>query len=139
MEFSGYIKSIPLAKSSSNSGLDVIVIGNGFLMKNKPKMAPVLEYTLMQTIENKKCAKIYPTLKLRNDVICAERIEGNGHREQGSPLVAVDTGELVGIASFMKDCEDECPQGFIRISSVRAWINATITGIIVTNGTIPNF
>lgn len=128
---SDVIKPVPLA-CSSTSGMDVIAIGNGITKDTDKTIAPILQYTQLQTITMVECVLDFPVIIFRKSVICARGAQQRSvcRGDSGGPLVTADTGALVGISSFVNflGCEAGNPQGFTRVASHLEWIQE-VTGI----------
>lgn len=131
VEFSDVVKPVPMA-CASTGGMDVVAIGNGLTKDTDKTIAPTLQYTQLQTISMVECVLDYPILLFRKSVVCARGVQQRSvcRGDSGGPLVTGDTGELVGIASFVNilGCENGVPQGFTRVSAHLEWIKE-VTGI----------
>lgn len=124
--FSDVIKPIPFAcSSSSDSGVDVIAIGNGMMRDNDYDIPPILQYTELKTISRFSCLKAYKFLIFRRSVVCVKGEKKNGvcSGDSGGPLITLDN-TLLGLTSFgsPKGCEVGAPDVFTRISKYSNWI-----------------
>lgn len=125
MESSDVIKPIPFACASAPSDTNAIAIGNGFTNDSDRKVPPILQYTELKTISKLSCLFTWPSLILRQGVVCAK---GEEHRsvcngDSGGPLITTNNS-LIGLASFgsTKGCESGYPQVFTLISFYQQWI-----------------
>lgn len=122
------IEPIPFECSSTPSETDAIAIGNGFTNDSDKKVPPILQYTELKTMSRFSCVLKWPSLILRQSVVCAK---GEDHRsvcngDSGGPLISNQKSykSLIGVASFAstKGCESGYPQVFTRISYYQKWI-----------------
>lgn len=136
MKSSDVIKPIPFTCSLAPGGTDAIAIGNGFTNDSDKKVPPILQYTELKTMSRFSCVLKWPSLILRQSVVCAK---GEEHRsvcngDSGGPLIAASNKSLIGVASFAsaKGCESGYPQVFTRISYYQKWIKE-VAGIDCNN------
>lgn len=106
--------------------MDVVAIGNGLTKDTDKTIAPILQYTQLQTMTMGECVLSYPILLFRKSVVCARGIQRRSvcRGDSGGPLVTADTNQLIGISSFVNllGCEAGVPQGFTRVSAHLEWI-----------------
>lgn len=87
---------------------------------------PHLKYLYMRTLTNQQCLKVWSDLQLDPGQICTFTAIAHDvcYGDSGGPLVA--NGKQIGIVSFGKQCGDQLPAVFTRVSSYVEWINNTI-------------
>lgn len=127
MAFNDVIKPIPFACSSStDSGLDVIAIGNGITKDSDVSLPEILQYTELKTISKWSCLKSFPFLIFRQSVVCVKGEEQRSacHGDSGGPLISASNNKLMGLTSFgsPRGCQLGAAQVFTRISKYASWI-----------------
>lgn len=69
IEFSDVIKPVNLACESIKNA-NCIVIGNGIMNTTDKQLAPILQYTELNTVSTHECALTYPKFKFKKSVLC---------------------------------------------------------------------
>lgn len=126
MIFNDVIKPISFACSPpSDSGLDVIAIGNGGRKNFDTIMPRTLQYTELKTISTLSCLRTFPFLVFRRSVVCVkgEDLRSVCNGDSGGPLIS-SSNSLIGLTSFgsRKGCEEGDAQVFTGISKYAEWI-----------------
>lgn len=94
--------------------------------------ATILQYTKLKTIDAEECVSniqdLHNFTDAKNGLICASGSKTSlCSGDKGAPLVAIKTGELIGIASYADaNCTLGSPHGFTRIRPYIQWIEGVI-------------
>lgn len=114
-------------------------MGFGRINATERIFATILQYTKLKTIDSDECVSNVMILQnfadAKNDLICASGSTTSlCTGDKGAPLVAIKTGELVGIASYADaDCALGSAHGFTRIRPYIQWIEGVIDEYICKN------
>lgn len=140
VQFSETVKRVKMACFLPGL-ISVTTIGNGLVNVTSKGVAPILQFTSLETITFSKCLKYFPFLGMRKSVICAKGKEEHGvcFGDSGGPLIDNKSGALVGVTSFVSidGCIPGHPQGFSYVPIFFKWIKR-VTGITECQS-LPNY
>ncbi|CRK98701.1 CLUMA_CG011932, isoform A [Clunio marinus] len=145
IKFSQKVQPLKLScdERIDGNGKEVSAVISGWGLDENYHPPSVLKKAIMTLISIKDCYKYQPHFveKITAHHICAFGKKSSGKidvvspcdGDSGSPLVAIDTRELIGITSYVKDAEDgiptrnvcesdQAPAVYVRVTSYHDWI-----------------
>lgn len=128
VKFTNNIKSVALPKNNKDKFEDKVAVVSGWGVEHTGSTNPPtkLRYTELTVISNAECKNIYNPLLVKDSTLCAKgsEMESACSGDSGGPLVLKETGELVGVVSFVgnEGCEVGLPVGFARVTKFLDWI-----------------
>uniref|UniRef100_A0A336M1A2 CSON006365 protein n=1 Tax=Culicoides sonorensis TaxID=179676 RepID=A0A336M1A2_CULSO len=128
VKFSDKIKPVKLPKNNNDKYENEMAVVSGWGLEHTGgSQAPhELRFTELRVISNAECKKVYNGLIVKDSTICAkgEEKESACNGDSGGPLVHKETGELIGVVSFVgvEGCEVGLPVGFARVTKFLDWI-----------------
>lgn len=132
VNFTATINRVVLPVSSPDfHGISAIASGFGLQNTSAPAIAPVLQWTQLNTIDNFECYQFFGPLVARLSVICARGDERRSacNGDSGGPLVTDDENRvLIGLTSFGSDegCHHGIPVVFTRVTYFMSWIRSIV-------------
>lgn len=132
VQFGNFVQPLNLTQVAREPGTHVTAIGFGKLRSADRTVAPTLQYADLVLITREQCARTFPFLSRREDVICTtgEDKKSPCNGDSGGPLVVLENGvpSLVGSTSFghIFGCDRGYPAGFANTFLFTSWIQNTI-------------
>ncbi|XP_017470481.1 PREDICTED: serine protease SP24D-like [Rhagoletis zephyria] len=121
LEYSDLIQPIPLAAILPPAGVQVTVSGWGRIREAGPLSDTLLYARNLFVLKTEDCSKFVGSSTLQ--ILCLQKVLGNGicDGDDGGP--AVYQGFLIGIASYNSNgCGNNNPDGFTKIPYFKRWI-----------------
>lgn len=128
VEFTDRIQPVKLPQNNKDKfeGEVSVVSGWGIEHNGESQAPKKLRFTELKVISNAQCKKEYNILIVKDTTLCAkgEKMESTCQGDSGGPLVLKETGELIGITSFVgiEGCEAGLSGGFTRVNKYLDWI-----------------
>lgn len=125
VKFTNTVKPIQYSCEYTPPHTLMAIIGHGRVGGTQEDLPNRLYWTVMTSISNQDCAKIYddvsPTL------ICAKgRVSSSCHGDSGGPAMRIidSVYKLIALVSFgaTGQCDSGVPNGFTRVGSYSNWI-----------------
>lgn len=133
VNFTNFVQAVNLTSNASlTEGTKVVAIGFGKQQTSDTTISPTLQFAELVHITRAECARTFPFLSRREDVICARGLnkESPCNGDSGGPLIALENGvpTLVGGTSFghFLGCHLGYPGGFSNTSKFGPWVQQTI-------------
>lgn len=140
IRFTPIITTVPLSFEYIGGGIDARAAGWGRIRAGGPLSPELLELTVT-TITGEECEE--EVIRAREELnvpsppiephieLCTFHSPGHGmcNGDSGSALVAVETGEQIGVVSWGFPCARGAPDMFVRVSAFGDWIEHNLKQI----------